>query len=290
MGNTQLWVGVESGLFEKHGLAADVRSIGNSSATTAALISGQAQIIQVGGPDAISAKAAGADVVVVAVNIPVYSYILETPPELKTVNDIKGKKIAVDSFGSPPDIAVRVALEKAGIDPERDVSIVAVGDVPTRSAALLSGAVQGTMLNPPYTIEVEAKGYHPLIDLAALKLPNANAASIVQRSYLATHREVVQTYIDTLIEANNRVRHDKPFTMQVMSKYLKISDPRALEVTYDYYIGEVYAPAPAPKAEQFQDAVHQLGRQNKALAGFDVTTILDPTLVEDAVKRGLVQN
>ncbi|MFI5266358.1 MAG: ABC transporter substrate-binding protein [Chloroflexota bacterium] len=290
MGDLQAWVATDAKIWEKHNLAADVRSLGQSSAAMAALVSNQAQIIQVGGSDAVSAKAAGADVVVLAVPIPTYSYVLEVPASIKTPEDLKGKKLAVDSFGSPPDVAIRVALRKDGLDPDKDVSILAVGDVPTRTAALMSGAVQGTMLNPPYTLDVETKGYHPVIDLAALKLPYVNASPMTLRSYITAHKEVVQSYIDAFIEANNRVRHDKAFTEQVMSKYLKLNDQNALDATYDYYIGKIYPAVPTPKPELFKDAIDQLATQNKAIAGFDANTIIDGSFVQSAVDRGLIQN
>jgi len=290
MGDLQAWVATDAKIWQKHGIAADVRSLGQSSAAMAALVSSQAQFIQVGGSDAVSAKAAGVDVVVLAVPIPTYSYVLEAPASIKTPNDLKGKKLAVDSFGSPPDVAIRVALRKDGLDPDKDVSILAVGDVPTRTAALLSGAVQGTMLNPPYTLNVESKGYHPVIDLAALKLPYVNASPMTLRSYITAHRDVVQNYIDAFIEANNRVRHDKVFTEQVMSKYLKLKDQTALDATYDYYTGKIYPAIPAPKPELFKDAIDQLAIKNKAIAGFDASTIIDGSFVQSAVDRGLIQN
>jgi ABC-type nitrate/sulfonate/bicarbonate transport system substrate-binding protein len=289
MGDLQAWVATDAHIWEKHNLQADVRSISPSNAAMAALISNQAQFIQVGGSDAVSAKAAGVDVVVLAVPIPTYSYVLEVPASIISPDQLKGKKLAVDSYGSPPDIAIRVALRRDNIDPDKDVSILAVGDVPTRTAALIGGAVQGTMLNPPYTLDVENKGYHPLIDLAALKLPYVNASPMTLRSTIAAHRDWVQDYVDAFIEANNRVRHDKQFSMQVMSKYMKISDPRQLEVTYDYYTTKIFPAVPTPKPELFHDAIEQLAAQNKAIANFDASTIIDGSFLQSAVDRGLIQ-
>lgn len=290
MGDAQEWVATDAHIWEKHGLNVDLRNIGSSATTVAALISNQAQFIQVGGSDAVSAKVAGADVVVLAVPIPTYSYILETPASIKTPDDLKGKKLAVDSYGSPPDVAIRVALRKDGLDPDKDVSIVAVGDVPTRTAALISGAVQGTMLNPPYSLDVENKGYHPLIDLAALHLPYANAAPQTLRSYAAAHKDIVQAYVDAFVEANNRVRHDKAFTEQVMSKYMKITDQKALDATYDYYSQKIFPAIPEARPELFKDAIDQLATKNKAVAGFDASTIIDGSFLKSAVDRGLIQN
>ena len=145
-----------------------------------------------------------------------------------------------------------------------------------------------TVLNPPYTFGVEAKGYHPIIDLAALKLPYVNASPMTLRSYATAHKDVVQAYIDAFIEANNRVRHDKAFTEQVMAKHLGVKDQTQLDQTYDYYTTKIFPAVPMAKPELFKDAIDQLATGNKAIAGFDASTIIDTSFVQSAIDRGLV--
>jgi NitT/TauT family transport system substrate-binding protein len=289
MGHLHLWVAEDEGLFEQNGLDVTDQLVSNSAAAMSALLSGQINIAQTGGSDAVSAAAAGADVVVLAVEIPVYTYLLEVPASVSSLDQIKGGKVGIDSFGSSPDIAVRVALRRAGLDPDRDVSIVPVGNVPTRAAALMQGGVQATVLNPPSSLTVEDNGFHPLINMAELKLPAVSQTTIAQRSWLATHRDLAQKYVDTLIQAGERMRQDKPGTVKIISKYLKNDDERAMSYTYDFYVGQVYPNAPFPRPEMFQDSVAELAKSNPNLASFNVSSILDPSFVQSAVDRGLVK-
>jgi NitT/TauT family transport system substrate-binding protein len=289
MGHLHLWVAEDGGIFQKQGLAVQDELVSGGNTAMAALLSNQIDIAQTGGSDAVSASANGADVVVLAVEIPVYSYLLEVPAKIQTLADLKGGKIGIDSYGSSPDIAVRVALKKGGLDPDKDVSIIQVGNIPTRTAALLQGAIQGTVLNPPSSLQVEDKGYHPLINLAQLKLPAVSQSTVAQRSWVASHHDVAQKYIDSLMLADQRIRQDKPFAVQVMKKYLKSEDDRAMGGAYDFYVNQVYQPAPFPKADMFQDSIGELSKTVPALKGYDVNKILDPSFVQNAVDRGLAK-
>ncbi|HLG70540.1 MAG TPA: ABC transporter substrate-binding protein, partial [Chloroflexota bacterium] len=149
MGHLHLWTAEDDGIFQQQGLDVSDQLVANSSASMAALISGQTNIAQGGGSDAIVAAGSGVDVTDLAVEIPVYTYLLEVPASITNISQLRGGKIGIDSRGSSPDIAVRVALKQAGLDPDKDVSIIPVGNIPTRAAALTQGAIQGTVLNPP---------------------------------------------------------------------------------------------------------------------------------------------
>jgi len=284
-----LWVAIEANIFKQNGLDVDLQLASSSSAAITAVLSGQAQVTQTGGSDAVSAAVGGAQVVVVTTTSPVYSYLFEVPANIKTPQDLKGKRVGVSSPGSSADVGTRVALRKVGLDPDKDVTIVRVGDVPTRAAALVSGAIQGTVLNPPETRLLETQGFHPLFDLAALKLPAVLQTAILQRSYAASNQETVQRYVDSIVQAVARMRKDKAFTVGVLKKYFKSDDDPAMAATYDFYVGEVIAIQPFPKPELFADAIAELSRKNEKVRGFDARTIIDASFVQKTVDRGLAK-
>ena len=289
MGHLHEWVAQDLGIFRDHGLDVHDELVSGSAAAMAALVSGQTNL-STGSSDAISAAASGVDLSIIDVMIPVYSYLLEVPPNIKTINDLKGAKVGVDSYGSAPDIAVRVALQKAGLDPDKDVSIIAVGNVPTRAAALLQGAIQATVINPPSSLMVEDKGFHPLINMAQSKLPNANGSTIGQRAWINANHDAVQRYVDSLILADQAIRKDKPGTIKIMEKYLKSNDERGMSAAYDFYVNDVYPTAPFPAPEMFADSLAELAKKNPALKNFDVSKILDRSFVQSAVDRGLTKS
>jgi NitT/TauT family transport system substrate-binding protein len=282
-----LWVGVEAGYFSQRGLDLDVQLASNTSASMAALLGGSTQFYQGGGSDAVSAAAAGAEPLIVSVSSPVYSYVLEAAPSMKTPADLKGQKIGISSVGSSADIGVRVAIRTAGLDPDTDVSIVAVGGVPERSAALANGSVQASVLNPPETLTLERQGFHPLLNLAALKLPTALQASVVTRSFAAANKPVVQAYVDGLVQSIARIKADKPFAVSVLKKYFKSEDDQAMNATYDFYAVEVIASDPTPRPEGLTDAIAILSLKNEKIRGVDPNSVIDPSYVQSALQRGV---
>ena len=281
-----LWIAKEGGYFDKNSLDVELSNIASTQGV-AALLSGQVKFAQMGGSESLSAAAQGADVKVVGMIAGVYPFVLEVNASIKTIADLKGKKIGVSAVGSSSDIATRVALRKMGLDADKDVTISAVGSVQQRTAAMLTGAIDAGLAQPPDTIALEEKGYHVLYDLAAQKLPSANTAVVVQGSYLSQNKDVVQRYVDSLTQAIVRERNDKPFSLTVLQKYLKIDDQKALNAAYDFYSKSVVPLTPEVRTDHFVDSVITLGATNEKVKTFDLAKLIDNSFVQDAVKRGL---
>ena len=283
-----LWVAVDQGFFTGRGLNVNAQLLAGGANTVAALLSGQVQFAHAGGSEALNASSSGADLVVVATLAPVYPYVFEVTSEVNSVNDLVGKKIGVATFGGSADVATRVMLRQAGINPAQDVTIIATGSAQNRTAALLSGAIQGGMAGgPPDTVDLEARGLHPLYDLAALKLPAANTAVIVQKMWLNANRPIVQRYIDSLVDATAHLKQDKPGSVAVLKNYYKSDDDASMSAAFDFHAGEVLATLPYPRPEQFADAIEQLSQANPRILEVDLSRLLDPSFVQDAAERGV---
>jgi NitT/TauT family transport system substrate-binding protein len=282
-----VWVAAEANLFKKRGLDVQLQYLEGGSKTMTTLLSNQADVIQLGGSEVLSAVAGGADVVVLATLAPVYPYLFMVQANIKTPADLKGKKVGVSSFGGSADIATRLALSKLGIDPEKDVTIISLSSHATRTTALLNNAIQGGVDDPPDSVELEKKGLHSLFDLAALKLPAAQTVTAVQRSWLNANKAVAQKYIDALVEAIAKEQSDRAFTIKTMKKYFKSEDDHAMNVAYDFFVKEVTPARPYPKAEQFKQAQETLAKKNPRVAQVDLDKVLDPTFVKSASDRGL---
>jgi NitT/TauT family transport system substrate-binding protein len=281
-----LWATKEGGFFEKNGLDVTLSNIASATGVPA-VNAGQVTFAQVGGSEVMAAAANGADLVVIAQLAGVYPFVLEVAADIKSVNDLKGKKIGVSSPGSSSDIATRVALKKMGLDPDKDVLIQAVGSAANRTAALLSGAIQAGVSQPPDSLALEAKGFHVLYDLASQKLPSANTSVAVRRSYIGTNKAVVQRYIDSLVQGIKKMKSDKAFGVSVLKKYFNSTDEAAMSATYDFYALSVAPTQPFAKPEMYVDAQTVLGANDAKVKAFDVSKMLDSTFVQSAVDRGL---
>ncbi|HEX6510948.1 MAG TPA: ABC transporter substrate-binding protein, partial [Chloroflexota bacterium] len=284
--NAAMWGAKEAGIFQKNGLDIDVRLI-ESSLSIGALVSGQVQMAGVGGSEALAAAVEGADVSVVGIMGPVWDFKLEVTPDIHTGQDLKGKKLAVSRFGSTSDTATRLGLQKLGLQPDKDVSLVQVGSLQARTSAMQSGAVQGSMTLPPDDVTLEDQGFHSLLDLADYNIPASNNSISLQGAWLNAHHAEAQKYVDSIVQSVARLKKDRPFALQVMQKYMKLDDQRLLGVAYDYYIGRITPVLPFPKPEQFATSIDLLSEKNPRAKGFDLTKLVDPSLVQSAADRGL---
>ena len=283
-GALPVWYAFEKGIFAKNFLDVDLQYT-ESSTGIAALVSNKTQIYQGGGSQTLSANVEGSDLVLIGNLVPTYPYVFMVGPDIKTIQDLKGKKVGVSNPGSTSDIATRVGLQKEGIVADKDVTIVAVGSSQNRTAALKNGSIQGGLDQPPSSFALEAAGFRVLFDMAKQKLPVVNNGIVVQRSYIASNRAVVQRYVDSIVQATAALRKDKAGAVTVYKKYLKDTD-EALAKTYDYAM-ELFPNLPYARADQMADSVRVLGANNDKVKSYDLSKMLDESFVKSAADRGL---
>jgi NitT/TauT family transport system substrate-binding protein len=283
------WVSLDGGYYQKNGLDVDLQYVAGGTKVIGALLAGESQLSIQGGNEAMSAVSNGADLVLIAGLLPVYGFKFEARPGLNSLDDVKGKKLGVSSIGGTADVALRTFLRKHGIDPDKDVSIIATGDPTTTQAALKSGAVDASLSVPPNSLQAEAAGTHPLADLASERIPNAQNSVTAQRTWLNANRPVAQKLVDSLVQGLARVKQDRAFTQGVMKKYLKYDDQKGLDYTYDFFVNEVWPDYPHVRPDQLTDGLAELSRSNDKLKSFNPSSMIDDSLVQDAEKRGVAK-
>ncbi len=280
----------EKGIFKANGLDVDLQSINGGAQTSAALLANAIHIGQFGGAEALSANAGGADLVLVGNLAPVYPYKLYAQKAFKTVADLKGKKVGVSNAGGSSDIATRAALKAAGLDPDKDVIIVAVGSHANRTAALLAGSIDAGVDDPPEDAELVKAGLNMVLDIASQKLPAANTGIIVQRSYLNANKATIQAYVDSIVQARAAMKTDKDGAIAVLKKYFKNDDQTSMLSAYEFFIGganPVTPIYPFTEVGQFKDAVEILGKGNDKIKTVDISKMIDRTFVQSALDRKL---
>ena len=130
--------------------------------------------IDYGTPATSVIRAAASDLPVKAVAVLTGrpDYFLAAKKEFRSLKDLKGKRIAIGTFGAAADIALRVVLRQDGLDPERDVIRLQMGGGDSRFAALVGGTVDATILNFPFNLQAEKLGFNVLLWLGErLEMP-----------------------------------------------------------------------------------------------------------------------
>lgn len=126
----------------------------------------------------IKAATAGLPVKTVGVLLGRPDYFLTVRREIRSVKDLKGKRIAIGSFGAAADLALRAIARQEGLDPDRDLIRLQVGGAAARYASLLAGSVDATILTLPYNLQAEKAGYKDLLWFGErLELPLSGLAA-----------------------------------------------------------------------------------------------------------------
>lgn len=277
----------DKGIFAKNGLDVTLNGLGGGPVAAAALQSGEVQIVDITGSEVVGANAAGADIIILATLMPVYPYVFEVSKDINSKDDLKGKTVVVRATGDATDIATQVLLTKEGIDPEKDVTILAFQQEGARVAALNAGQVCCTVAQVQDRLLLEKNGFHMLFDMTNLGIPNAQGIIATNRKFAKENPEIVQRFMDSLIESIARSKKDKPGSLPVLKAQLKLEDDAVVAATYDFFIGEVVPSVPTPKAEQFADEITIMSQSNDKVKGFNIAPYIDPSFLAKSIARGL---
>src|SRR5881396_3335110 len=145
----------DRGLFAKYGLVAEVVYIPGGTTNVQVLVSGSLDLSQLSGAPGVAANLEGADIVYILGLLDKLNYQLVTRPEIKSVEQLKSRKLDISRFSSSADFGLRTLLKRLGIDPGKDVSILQIGDEPSQIATIMSDNIESTMANTPFDIETE---------------------------------------------------------------------------------------------------------------------------------------
>jgi NitT/TauT family transport system substrate-binding protein len=274
----------DQGIFLKHGLDVDLPLIDGGAKAMAALLGGSVDIIQVGGTEVMSAFVGGGDVEAVALFVPVSPWVLMAPASYTGANDLKGKVVGVASKGGSAEIAAIQMIERLGLK-LTDVSIQSFGSVANLTAAMLAGQAYAGPGHPPDTARLFAANFKVISDLAKEKVPATENTTATTKKFASANKEIVQKYVDSLVDAITVMKKDKATTLKVMQALLKVDDQAALSQTYDFYVTAIFPVYPEMTPPVWTYSRDELAKTNAAVKDLDVTKVFDNSFVADAQKR-----
>jgi NitT/TauT family transport system substrate-binding protein len=282
-----MWFAKEANFYEKHGLAIEGISIPGSSLALAAMLSGEVPIIQLGGAASIQANFAGADTVIVATILKKFLFSIFSRPDISRMADLKGKLFGATRFGTLSDFASRVALEKHGLNPERDVNMVQTGGQPETVVALLTGKVQGAALSVPAILRAHKANMRELFDMAKMDATIHQNGVVTTRKYLRTHEDTVRRFLRAYIEGAALAKKDKAFATRVMARYLGTNDRELLEDAYERVTVHLDIP-PYPSVEGVVMLLKTLEKTHPKAREAKPEDFVDARLVREIEKSGFI--
>ena len=222
-----LFIAQERGFFREEGLDPQLVQV-RATAAIAALVSGEVNALGSIG-SAIRAIPRGAPIKVLAVSLRRPVFWLVTRPELKSVADLKGKVVGTTTLGGSQHTAGIRMLRRAGLNPDRDVTVVLGGDVPTQLQALVNGSIQVGILSPPTVIVARDKYKMNVLASAMDEFTSLqNGLGVSDRS-LREQRELVRRILRARAKGNRYFHLEERGSSEVLAKYLNVDLRTALE-------------------------------------------------------------
>jgi NitT/TauT family transport system substrate-binding protein len=246
-----VWMAKEGGYLSKYGIDAELIYI-PAVAATQALIAGEIQLAQVTGVSTSGAILAGADVRIIASSLNRLVGSIYARPEIKTPEDLKGKKLGISRFGAVSETGSAIFLERFGLKRGTDVAIIQLGGLPEIVTAMERGGVEAGFASPPNTSRAKRLGMRELFDIDTLGIELQQTCITVTTKYLREHRSVVKSFVQAYAEGLHRFVNDRDFSIRVMKKYLRVNEKEMLDDTYDFYSPRVQKiPYPTVKGIKF---------------------------------------
>jgi len=221
------------GVFSANGLDVELIVMGAPLAA-AALSQGDIDYVAGVGPASVAATLSGLASRAIWFSSDRISYWLQSAPQYKTVQDLKGKKIAISGgLGATNHVALVIALEKVGAN-AKDYTMVAIPGAQLQVLySLESGFVEAALLSPPHTFGAAKKNFHKLLDVGAMvEMPGGGLTTMV-KTINERPAEVKRT-IRALQAAKDEVRKSKAKTVELIVRLLKMDKDAAGE-TYDAF-------------------------------------------------------
>lgn len=282
------WLAKDAKIFEKHGLSVDVVLIESGVTTVQALTAGETQIAMGGGTVAVSSNLAGSDIVTIASIEPRLPYALLAQKEIKTFDQLKGKRLAISRFGSASDLAARLILHRYGLTPDKDVTILQTGGTSTRLSALSKRSVDATILTPEFFNVAKKIGFTILADPTQYDIPFPQLEVITSRAFLKAQPDIATRYMRAIVEGIHTVKTNPEPSIRAMGKYLRIDDREALEDVYRLY-KEIYPQIPHPSVAAIQTQLTWMAEKDARAAAARPEQFIDGTILREIEKSGFLQ-
>jgi NitT/TauT family transport system substrate-binding protein len=286
--NALLWVSKEGKLFEKNGLDVEVIYLAGSLGQSA-LIAGETQFAVYTGLLMTPARLQGADVTMIASFLDHLLSRLVVRADIRSAADLRGKRLGITRFGTASDFGMRLMISKLGLNPDRDVSILQIGDNPTRLVALQAKSIDGAIFDPPeYRKAVEAGG-HVLFNLEETIIPYQHAGLVTTRKSISSRPDIMRRVVKSIVEGAALVRQEPAVARRALSARLHIKDGRELQETYQLLAGFT-RPKPYPSLDGFRAILSSLTNRMPAAKTADPKDFSEPKFIEELDQSGYIDS
>lgn len=271
------WLALDGGAFAAQGLAVESTLMRGSVEGVAALAGGDVTFL-LGGPSPPfigAARESGLVLIGTTNNRLQYQLVGNVP----TTAELRGKVIGVSRIGDNSQYLTVQALERAAGLRLEDARYVSTGNIPQRTAALLSGQIDATTVVVPFNVQAVRGGYYQIADLGDLGIPYIGASLLMPKTVGEQQPAVVERFLKGLLQGIHAVTAAPERARAALRQHLELTDPDEVEATYQDNVHGL-EPWLAPSLAGLQDLIAQTAAENPNVAGLRAEDLVDLRHVE----------
>jgi NitT/TauT family transport system substrate-binding protein len=269
------WVAHEKGFFRKYGIDSEVITI-RPNLSVVALHAGEIDYSWMTGT-VIRAAARGIPLKLVTIGLKSSFHTLVARPNFQSISELRGKKIAISNIGATDDLVARALLQKAGLDPRRDVAVMSMGGSETRYQALLAGQMDAATLSLPHSVIAKQQGFRFLGSAGdVLQIPFTGISTTAAK--IQRNREQVKRTIRAQIDAMHWIKSQRAEAIRFLREFFDTDEATALE-SYN-----IYVPLIVENVRVSAEGVKAV-LQAEGAANVSWEQVADPSLVDEVLKK-----
>jgi len=231
-GSMPLWVIAENHLDQRYGVDVKPIYIAGGAILTHSLIAGDVTIALTGGA-VVGAILGGADLTYIGIGLSTYGFTVYTKPEIKDINDLRGKVFGVITKGASSDHAAIALFKRYGIRYGQDVQILYFARQGDLLASLQKGIISGGVFSSPTTVMAKRLGFKKLVDIASFKYPYPHNAIATRKSFIRQNPEAIKGFLKAYL-ASVKIIHQQPeVAKKALRDFLGSKDPEMIDDSYE---------------------------------------------------------
>ena len=279
------WIIKDAGYFKQEGLDSNLVYIAASSTMAQAMLAGEVAISTANSQAVVDTGLQGGDLVAVGAIVNFVALYVIAAPEIKSVQDLRGKPVGVSRFGATTDFAMQMFLKKYGLEPVRDVPIIQIGGLPELAAALSNKSIYAAAMSYPMGLVAQQAGMKMLANLAKEEIPFLHQGLTTTGRFMRERRAQAKAFVRAYGKAVHFMHTRKEESKAIVSRYTKVTDPAMLEGTMQYAYDFVEK-VPLVKREAIQVTLDETGKKNPKAKQAKPEQFYDNSLVQELIKEG----
>ncbi|HXG53016.1 MAG TPA: ABC transporter substrate-binding protein [candidate division Zixibacteria bacterium] len=230
-----VWVAKDAGYFARRGLQVEPVQIRGGSLITLAIVTNNLQFSGVGAESVVAARAAGADVVLLACPVNADPVYLIARPEFRSPAELRGQATAVTRYGSTTHFYLRAALKHIGLNPDRDMIVLQLGAGPEMVAALEAGRIAAAALTARYAIPFLERNWPVFVDLSKTDLVYPSSCVTSSRTFIRAEPRVTESFLKAYVAGIRLIKKDHRFAEASLARWLREKDQTIVKKSVEAY-------------------------------------------------------